>query len=153
MRNYGSTMKNYARALRRNLTPEEAHLWYDFLASFHPRFRRQQIVGQYILDFYCSECKLAIELDGSQHYEELGLKDDWQRTNWLEKHGIYVLRFINTDVKKNFAGVCQAIEREVLRRGGPPSTGCAGPPSPQAGQAFWGTDDDIDLYKKEGISK
>ncbi len=133
MRNYGTTMKHYARSLRRNLTPEEAHLWYDFLASFQPRFRRQQIMGNYILDFYCSACKLAIELDGSQHYEDVGLKDDLQRTSWLEKQGIYVLRFINTDVKKNFAGVCQAIEREVLRRGTSPSTTFGGPPSPLRG--------------------
>ena len=56
-----------ARELRKNMTKEELHLWYDFLKSYHIRFCRQKILGKYIVDFYCAEAKIIIELDGSQH--------------------------------------------------------------------------------------
>lgn len=61
-----------ARALRKSMTREERHLWYDFLRGYSPRFVRQKVVGRYILDFYCDAAGLAIELDGSQHYEAEG---------------------------------------------------------------------------------
>ncbi|MFR5352200.1 MAG: endonuclease domain-containing protein, partial [Gemmiger formicilis] len=61
-----------ARALRKSMTREERHLWYDFLRGYSARFVRQKVVGRYILDFYCDAAGLAIELDGSQHYEAAG---------------------------------------------------------------------------------
>lgn len=116
MRNYGTTVKTYARELRQNQTPEERRLWYRFLSTFHPHFRRQQVVGNYILDFYCATCHLAVELDGSQHYAPTGMDKDSQRTAYLEEQGISVLRFTNTDVKQNFEGVCLMIEDTVKQR-------------------------------------
>ena len=99
----------YARQLRKEMTKEERHLWYDFLKDCPVKFYKQKIVGNYILDFYCEKVKLAIELDGSQHYEEEGQNYDRQRTDYLQSLGIRVLRFSNADVKQNFRGVCEAI--------------------------------------------
>ena len=91
------------------MTKEERHLWYDFLRDYPAKFYKQKIVGDYILDFYCEQAKLAVELDGSQHFEEDGQKYDRQRTEYLESLGIQVLRFSNDDIKQNFRGVCEAI--------------------------------------------
>ena len=91
------------------MTKEERHLWYDFLKDYPAKFYKQKIVGNYILDFYCEKAKLAIELDGSQHYEEAGQEYDRMRTEYLEHLGIRVLRFTNKDIKQNFRGVCEAI--------------------------------------------
>ena len=98
-----------ARTLRKNLTRQERHLWYDFLRYCHPRFRRQEIIGSYIADFYCHEAKLLIELDGSQHYEPEQRDRDNARTSYFHEFGIKVLRFSNLDIDRNFDGVCQAI--------------------------------------------
>jgi len=99
----------YARQLRKEMTKEERHLWYDFLRQHPAKFYKQKIVGHYILDFYCEKARLAIELDGSQHYEADGQEYDRQRTAYLEQLNIRVLRFSNEDVKRNFRGVCEAI--------------------------------------------
>jgi len=99
----------YARQLRKDMTKEERHLWYDFLRDCPEKFTRQKIVHRYILDFYCDSKKIAVELDGSQHYEEEGLACDAARSEYLNRLGIKVLRFSNTDVKQNFRGVCEAI--------------------------------------------
>ena len=104
-----SNLLNHARRLRKDMTKEERHLWYDFLKDYPAKFYKQKIVGNYILDFYCEKAKLAIELDGSQHYEEAGQEYDRMRTEYLEHLGIRVLRFTNKDIKQNFRGVCEAI--------------------------------------------
>ena len=109
-----------ARSLRREMTKEERHLWYDFLRAHPAKFYRQKIVGNYILDFYCHTAKLAIELDGSQHYEQAGQAADQARTAELEKLGITVLRFSNPDVMQNFEGVCQCIEQHLTKKIGSP---------------------------------
>ena len=98
-----------ARNLRKNMTKEERRLWYDFLKNCPVRFRRQEIFGNYIVDFYCSSEMLAIELDGSQHYEADKQESDQIRTRYLESQGIRVLRFSNEDVRRDFSGVCEAI--------------------------------------------
>ena len=105
-----------SRKLRREMTKEERHLWYDFLRSYAPRFTRQKLVTPYILDFYCSAADLAVELDGGQHYEEEGKAYDAQRTAYLQGQGIQVVRFSNPDVMKNFDGVCRQIDIEVKKR-------------------------------------
>ena len=61
-----------ARMLRKNMTKEEKHLWYDFLRTYPIRFSRQKVLGKYITDFYCAEAKLIVEFDGSEHYTEEG---------------------------------------------------------------------------------
>ena len=67
-------------------------MWYDFLQSYPIKFRRQAVINKYIVDFYCPEAKLIIELDGSQHYEEKGLEYDEKRTTVLEQYGLNVIR-------------------------------------------------------------
>jgi len=105
-----------AQTLRREATREEQRLWYEFLSSYPVRFRRQVVIGKYIIDFYCSSAKLAIELDGSQHYEDSALIRDDERTQWLNKNGILVLRFLNSDVSNNLSDVCATIDTVVKER-------------------------------------
>ncbi len=98
------------------MTKEEKHLWYDYLNTYPIRFRRQVAIENYILDFYCSKVKIAIELDGSQHYTPDGKLYDANRTKCLEKIGIMVLRYSNYDIMKNFRGVCMDIDKIVRER-------------------------------------
>ena len=98
-----------ARSLRKNMTKEERHLWYDFLRSLPVRVHRQKVIGRYIVDFYIAEAKLVIELDGSQHYEEIAASKDIERDAYLRALGISVIRYANTDVNQNFSAVCQDI--------------------------------------------
>ena len=109
-------MISRARQLRRDMTKEERHLWYDFLRAYVPRFTRQKIVEPYILDFYCSAAGLAVELDGGQHYEDADKAYDERRTAYLQQQGIQVLRFSNLDVMRNFDGVCRQIDIEAKKR-------------------------------------
>ena len=99
-----------AQQLRKNATRHERRLWYDFLCRYPVRFRRQVTVGRYIVDFYCAKAKLAIELDGSQHFSEDGVLYDEERSAVLRALGITVLRFANSDIDSNFSGVCQSID-------------------------------------------
>ena len=103
-----------ARALRKDMTVHERILWYDLLRNYPVKFYRQKPVGPYILDFFCPTSKTAIEIDGSQHYEDEALEYDSRRNEYLEKLGIKVLRFDNEDVKKNFDWVHSTIDLEVL---------------------------------------
>ena len=102
-----------AKQLRKEMTKEERHLWYDFLRTYPVRFSRQKVLGKYIADFYCAEAKLVIELDGSQHFEEEYLEKDAERTTFLEGYGITVIRVPNNEVSKNFSGVCEYIDAAV----------------------------------------
>ena len=72
-RKHNPELTTNARALRKNMTKEEKHLWYDFLKTYPVRFLRQKVIDNYIVDFYCHSARLIIELDGSQHYEGKGL--------------------------------------------------------------------------------
>ena len=105
-----------AQNLRRDMTREERRLWYEYLHTYPYRFRRQVAFGNFIMDFYCAAAKLAVELDGSQHYELSGAARDAERTAWLEENGIMVLRFSNRDVKTNLRGVCDLIDLTVIHR-------------------------------------
>ena len=98
-----------AQALRKGMTKEERHLWYDFLKSLPVPFHRQKVLGPYIADFYCASAKLVIELDGSQHYDEAAVLADRARDGYLRSLGLTVLRYSNLDVLQNFDGVCQDI--------------------------------------------
>ena len=68
-------LTNLSQNLRKNMTKEEKHLWYDFLKNLPITVNRQKVIGNYIVDFYCAKANIAIELDGSQHYFEQGLKN------------------------------------------------------------------------------
>lgn len=102
-------LKPFAQKLRRDMTKEERHLWYDFLKTLPITFHRQKVIGNFIADFYCASSRIAIELDGSQHYEESGVAADVKRDAYFNALGIRVLRYSNEDIKHNFAGVCEDI--------------------------------------------
>lgn len=102
-----------AKNLRKNATRQENHLWYDYLSEYPLRFQRQKAIENYIADFYCHKAKLIIEIDGSQHFEPDYIKNDEKRTSDLEKLGVSVLRFNNSDIDKNFEGVCLTIDKTV----------------------------------------
>ena len=104
-----------AKNLRKNATPQERHLWYDFLSEYEVRFQRQKVIGNYIVDFYCHKAKLVIEIDGSQHYSSDEIQKDELRTKFLEGLGLKVIRFNNLQIKENFRGVCECIDFEVMR--------------------------------------
>ena len=102
-----------ARTLRKRMTPEERKLWYDFL-RYHPfKFRRQKVIGRYIVDFYCAKIKLVIEVDGDQHFTEKGVQQDQIRTEELNRCGLYVLRISNEDIQRDFDGICRHIEETI----------------------------------------
>ena len=107
---------NVARILRRNMTRQEKHLWYDFLRYYPVKVYKQRIIDNFIADFYCHSARLVIELDGSQHYTTQGKTHDEARTKILESYGIYVLRFSNKDLDDNFDGVCKMIDRVINER-------------------------------------
>ena len=102
-----------AKQLRKEMTKEERHLWYDFLRSYPVRFSRQKVLGKYIADFYSAEAKIVIELDGSQHYENRNVENDTVRTAFLEGYGLTVIRIPNNEVNRNFQGVCAYIDASV----------------------------------------
>ena len=102
-----------AKQLRKEMTKEERHLWYDYLRSYPVRFSRQKVLGKYIADFYSAEAKLVIELDGSQHYEDCNLQKDAERTAFLKGYGLTILRIPNNEVNFNFRGVCEYIDAAV----------------------------------------
>lgn len=95
-------LKGFASNLRKNQTPEERKLWYDYLNKVTPRFHRQGVIDNYIVDFYCPKLRVVIEIDGFQHYFKDAYEYDIKRTKELEKIGFVVLRFDNEDVNKNF---------------------------------------------------
>lgn len=114
--NHNIHNKPLAKSLRENMTPWERKLWYCFLKAYPVRFQRQKCIDAYIVDFYCFRAKLIVELDGGGHYNEDAIQYDAKRTEMLEKYGLKVIRFCNTDVDKNFYGVCSVIDDEVKRR-------------------------------------
>ena len=112
-RKHNTKLTDNAKNLRKNMTKEERHLWYDFLRSYPVRFLRQKVIDNYIADFYCHEARLIIELDGSQHYEENGLLKDKIRTEKIESRNLTVIRIPNNEVNNNFRGVCEYIDWRV----------------------------------------
>ena len=110
-----------AKNLRKNATPQEDHLWYDFLSKYEIRFQRQKAIDNFIADFYCHKAKLIIEIDGSRHYSEKGIQKDEFRTEILEGYDLKVIRFTNHHINTNFKNVCEYIDTVVkasLREGG-----------------------------------
>ncbi|MDR2687094.1 MAG: endonuclease domain-containing protein [Oscillospiraceae bacterium] len=113
---YNKNLVPRAKDLRRDMTPQEGHLWYDFLRRHPLRFRRQSVIYHYIADFYCDRAKLVIELDGSQHARPDALEYDRIRTLTLESIELAVLRFTNAEVDNDFAYVCRTIEQALQER-------------------------------------
>ena len=106
---HNKNLTENAQRLRKNMTKEERKLWYEYLSNYPNRFRRQVTCGRFILDFYCASAKLAIELDGSQHYTDQGSAQDQARDAYLASLGLQVVRYANSDVNQRFGAVCEDI--------------------------------------------
>ena len=109
-------LNQYAKEMRKQMTPWEGKLWFMFLKKYPIKFKRQVIIGKYIADFSCNTVKLIVELDGGGHYNPDSQNYDKERTKFLEQNGYKVIRILNSDVDKNFRGVCEFIDREVKAR-------------------------------------
>jgi len=111
-----AALKGISQQLRKNQTKEENLLWHNFLKKYPLRFRRQYVIGNYIVDFYCHQARLVVELDGSHHYDAGQQEKDLQRTAYLENQGLTVLRFTNLEVTRQFGLVCQSIDDACTNR-------------------------------------
>lgn len=113
MKDYNKENISLAKTLRKNMTPWERKLWYDFFRKYPVRFQRQKALGNYIVDFYCAKVGLVIELDGGGHYSAEQAEKDEQRTRGLEAMNLTVVRICNLDIDRNFSGVCELVEQTV----------------------------------------
>ena len=102
-----------AQRLRKEATPWENKLWYEFLRSYKIPVHRQKVIDNYIVDFYCRKARLAIELDGSGHFYDNKIESVRIRTEKLNSLGIEVLRFSNLDIDTNFYEVCSVIDEKI----------------------------------------
>ena len=116
MRTYNKKNIPLAKQLRKSMTEQERKLWYVFLRSYPIKFYRQRPINNYIADFYCSDARLVIELDGGGNYFEMQIIKDAERTKNINSLGIDVLRICNTDINKNFKTVCEYIHYLVQKR-------------------------------------
>lgn len=114
---YNSKLIDRARKMRKVMTPAEKHLWFNCLADAPFKFRKQRPVGNFIVDFYCAELKLVIEVDGDSHFTEQGLVYDHERTQYLESRGMRILRFTNSEVLYQ----TEAIREKIYRAAHDPS--------------------------------
>lgn len=108
---YNPELNDRARQMRKEMTKAEQKLWFQFLKDLKHNFLRQRIIDNYIVDFYCSEFKLVIELDWGTHYINGAQEYDRERTEILEWYWLKVIRFTNDEVYNNFEGVCETIEK------------------------------------------
>ena len=113
MYKYDKSLVKNAQILRKEMTREEKHLWYDFLKKLPLQVKRQKNIENYILDFYIPKVKIAIEIDGIQHTSEEGRKQDEIRDTVLNSYGITVLRFKNSDINSNFLSITDEILRVI----------------------------------------
>lgn len=105
-----------ARELRRNMTPQEKKLWYQFLRTNPVKIYKQRIIDSFIADFYCASARLVIEIDGSQHYTSQGQAYDRERSQIMQQYDIDTIRFTNTDIDRNFLAVCKQIHEVIQKR-------------------------------------
>jgi very-short-patch-repair endonuclease len=106
---YDHHLIELARQMRKNPTLAERKLWYEYLRHLPIRVMRQRPIDRFIVDFYCAREKIAIEVDGAQHYTDKGLAYDEERSAILAGYEIQVIRFTNHEVMNDFDGVCQQI--------------------------------------------
>ena len=107
--NYNKRNSSIARTLRKQMTPEEKHLWYDFLKLLPVTVNRQKTIGPYIVDFFIAHKKIVIEVDGIQHECEQNKLADQRRDSDFRELGITVLRYSNKNIHDNFHTVCEDI--------------------------------------------
>ena len=113
MKPYNKSNIPLAKNLRKNMTPWERKLWYEYLRDYPVRFQQQKAIGEYIVDFYCAKARLVIELDGGGHYTPEQASADRIRTQNLENMNLRVIRICNLDIDKNLRGVCAYIDQIV----------------------------------------
>lgn len=113
---YNGDLEIIARDLRKRMTKQERHLWYDFLKSYEYQFYRQRIIDRFIADFYCPAAKLVVELDGGQHYTEKKMLDDEHRSLIINQYGIHVVRIPNNEIDNNFYNVCTYLDSIIKKR-------------------------------------
>jgi len=123
MLRYNPDLKALARNLRGNLTDSEQRLWSQLRRKqiLGIQFYRQKALGNYIADFYAPKVKLVIEIDGSQHLETTQAEHDQQRTAYLERQGLRVLRFTTFEVLQEIEAVTETIYRAVQETINPPN--------------------------------
>ena len=108
---HNPNLTQIAKKLRKNMTDEEKHLWYDFLKKLSFPVKRQKVIGPYIVDFYISSKRTVIELDGIQHGREEQHDSDKVRDSELEKLGVKVLRYSNLQINNSF----DEVRRDILK--------------------------------------
>ena len=110
---YNSKNLNLAKSMRSNMTKEELKFWCIVRAKnfYGYKFKRQVLIGNYIVDFLCPEKRLIVEIDGGQHNEDNNIQSDNVRTLYLEKQGYKIIRFWNDEVSENIEGVCERLRR------------------------------------------
>ena len=113
---YNGDLNSIAKKLRKQMTKQERHLWYDFLRSYSIKVYRQRVIDNYVADFYCPAAKLVIELDGGQHYDDAKMIEDEHRSAIINQYGIQVLRIPNNEVDNNFDNVCIYLDSVVKER-------------------------------------
>ena len=111
--NYNKSLVSNAQDLRKNMTPEEKHLWYDFLKRLPMTVNRQKNIGNYIVDFYISSADLVIEIDGRQHKLPEHREADKKRDDDMKMLGNTVLRYSNEDIHERFNAVCEDIMKHI----------------------------------------
>ena len=110
---YNPKLTGNSQALRKRMTKEEKHLWYDFLKKLPVTVKRQYNIENYIVDFFIPSAKIVIELDGSQHFEIEAKHLDNLRDIELSTYGIRVLRYTNMDIRERFEGVASDILKNI----------------------------------------
>ena len=108
-----ANLTDLSKNLRKNMTPEEKHLWYDYLKTLPETIQRQKVIGPYIADFYCAAACAIIEIDGAQHYDAEARDCDRRRDEYMYAQGIDVWRYTNREIHERFAGVCDDISRRI----------------------------------------
>ena len=112
---YRRDLKRPSQSLRRDPSPAERKLWYEFLRALPTKFTRQKPLGHYVVDFYCASERLAIEVDGDSHFSDRAQEYDERRTMQIQAVGVKVVRFSKAEVMHDFEGVCAAILRIIAK--------------------------------------
>jgi len=107
--NYNKNLTSVSQNLRKNMTPEEKTIWYNFLKRLPYTVKRQKVIGNYIVDFYIPEKRTVIEIDGVQHKTPENEEKDKERDAELNKLNVRVLRYTNKAVNLIFNKVCDDI--------------------------------------------
>ena len=115
MKKHNPELTFNARNNRKNMTPQEKHLWYDFLRKYPVNFLKQKVIDNYIVDFYCPKANLAIEVDGEYHDYTSSFKE-MIRTKQIEKYDILIIRIPNILIDSNFEKCCEFIDRTIKER-------------------------------------